>query len=75
MTDRTRCYFGGILHGIAGMLIAGWTLSHWMTSLSGAFGPTGILSVSFVPGLIVMGCLLAGVRRREEKPTSETEMT
>jgi hypothetical protein len=57
------------------MLIAGWTLSHWMTSLSGAFGPTGIISVSFVPGLIVMGCLLAGVRRREEKPTSETEMT
>jgi hypothetical protein len=37
------------------MLIAGWTLSHWMTGLSGAFGPTGIFSVSFVPGLIVLG--------------------
>jgi hypothetical protein len=66
-TDRMRCYVARILHGVAGILIIGWTLSHWMTGLSGAFGPTGILSVMFVPGLIVKGGLLAGVRRQEQK--------
>jgi hypothetical protein len=75
MTDRVRCYLAGILHGVAGVLIVGWTLSHWMTGLSGVFGPTGILSIALAPGFIVTGGLLAGVRREVGKPGGERRMT
>ena len=75
MSERMRCYLAGILHGVSGLLIVGWTLSHWMTSLSGAFGPTGILPVVLAPGFIVMGGLLAGIRRGVGKQDGERQTT
>jgi hypothetical protein len=73
MTDQVRCYLAGFLHGVSALLIAGWALSHWMTGLSGAFGPTGIFSVALTPGFIVMGGLLAGRRRGVGNPDSERQ--
>ena len=71
MTDQMRCYLAGFLHGVSALLIAGWALSHWMTGLSGAFGPTGIFSVVLAPGFIVMAGLLATRRRGVGKLDSE----
>jgi hypothetical protein len=68
MSDRWRCYLAGVLHGIAGLLIVGWTLSHWMRKKFGAFGSTGIFSAVLAPGFMVMRALLAGLRANRLKP-------
>jgi hypothetical protein len=68
MSDRRRCYIAGFLHGVAALLIAGWTLGHWMPIKFGAFGATGIFSVVLAPGFIVMGGLLSGLRVNRLKP-------
>jgi hypothetical protein len=66
-------YFAGILHGVAGLLIVGWALSHWMPGLFRAFGPTGVFPVVLAPGFIVMGSLLVGLRRGREKFNGEIQ--
>jgi hypothetical protein len=68
MGERGRFYLAGVLHGVAGMLLVGWACGHWPRAQPQAFGPTGVLPVALVPGLIVFGAVLVALRRRGGGP-------